>query len=163
SGAISVVVAADADQPLKQVTVSLDGQVVNTAAFAQADAVKRNQRTINVTVSAEGAHTLVARATDWTGRVQTTLFPVTFFLDTQPPSVTIDDSPLTVGKTYGPGSDILRFNGTAHDNIGLAAVQISLNGKPFADATFDNNTWHTALPVANPEGQVLSVTARAID
>jgi hypothetical protein len=163
SGAVSVVVAADADRPLKEVTVSLDGQIVDTATFAQADAVARNQRTISVANSSEGAHTLVARATDWTGRVQTALFPITFILDTQAPSVTIDDSPLTVADTYGPGSGILRFAGTAQDTIGLAAVQISVNGKAFTDTTFGNGAWHTALSVTDPEGKVLSVTVRAID
>jgi hypothetical protein len=38
-----------------------------------------------------------------------------------------------------------------------------VNGKPFADATFGNGTWHTALSVTDPEGKVLSVTVRAID
>lgn len=162
-GAVSVVVVAEADQPLRAVTLSLDGAVVDTTTFAQANATTRNQRTVSVTVRGEGPHTLVARATDWTGRVQTTLFPVTFTLDTQAPTVTLDDSPLTAGDTYGPGSDVLRFNGTASDGVGLAAVQISINGGPFADVTFGNGTWRTALPVTDPEGKVLSVTLRAID
>lgn len=163
SGAVSALVVAEADQPLREVTLSLDGQVVDTATFAQGDAVSRNQRTVSVAVSGEGAHTLVARATDWTGRVQTTLFPVAFTLDTQPPAVTIDDSPLTAGETYGPGSDVLRFSGTASDGVGIAAVQISVNGGPFVDVTFGGGTWRTALPVADPEGKVLSVTVRAVD
>jgi large repetitive protein len=49
------------------------------------------------------------------------------------------------------------------DRRGIAAVQISVNGKPFVDAAFGNGTWHTALSVSDPEGKVLSVTVRAID
>jgi hypothetical protein len=163
SGPVSVQVVAEANQPLREVTLSLDGTVVDTATFTQAANVTRNQRTVSVTVAGEGQHTLVARATDWTGRVQTTLFPVTFTLDTQAPALTLDESPLTVGDSYGPGSDVLRFNGTASDTIGLAAVQISVNGQPFADVTFGGGTWRTALPITDPEGRVLSVTVRATD
>jgi hypothetical protein len=38
-----------------------------------------------------------------------------------------------------------------------------VNGKPFTDTMFGNGTWRIALPVANPEGKVLSVTVRAVD
>lgn len=163
SGAVSVAVAAEADQPLREVTLSLDGAVVDTASFAQADNVRRNRRTVTVTPNGEGPHTLVARATDWTGRVQTTLFPVQFTLDTQDPVVTLDDSPLTVDDSYGPGSNILRFNGTASDSVGLAAVQISVDGAPFSDVTFGNGTWRTAVPVTDPQGRTLAVVVRATD
>jgi hypothetical protein len=163
SGAVSVEVAAEADQPLREVTLSLNGTVVDTANFTQAAAVRRNQRTVTVTPNGEGPHTLVARATDWTGRVQTTLFPVEFTLDTQDPVVTLDRSPLTVADSYGPGSNILRFNGTASDSVGLAAVQISVDGAPFSDVTFGNGTWRTAVPVTDPQGRTLTVVVRAID
>jgi hypothetical protein len=163
AGEVSVQVAAEADQPLREVTLSLDGAVVDTASFAQADAVRRNQRTVRVTASGEGPHTLVARATDWTGRVQTTLFPVTFTLDTQDPALTLDDTPLTVADSYGPGSDVLRFNGTASDAVGLASVQISVNGAPFSDVAFGGGLWRTAVPVADPEGKTLTVVVRATD
>lgn len=163
SGAVSVEVAAEADQPLREVTLSLDGTVVDTASFAEADNVRRNRRTVTVTPNGEGPHTLVARATDWTGRVQTTLFPVQFTLDTQDPLVTLDDTPLTLEDSYGPGSNILRFNGTASDSVGLAAVQISVDGAPFADVTLGNGSWRTAVPVTDPQGRTLTVVVRAID
>lgn len=162
-GAVSVLVVSEADQPLREVTLSLDGAVVDTASFAQADAVRRNQRTVSVAPAGDGPHTLVARATDWTGRVQATVFPVTFTLDTQDPLVTLDDSPLTVEDSYGPGSDVLRFSGAASDGVGLASVQISVNGAPFSDVAFGGGTWRTALPVADPEGTTLTVVVRAVD
>ena len=163
TGTLDVIVAAEADQPLKEVSLTLDGTLVNTKSFTQADAVKRSQYSVSITPNGEGLHTLVARATDWTGRVQTTLFPVVFTLDTQVPLVTLDSSPLTVADTYGPGSDILRFNGTASDSVGLASVQISINAAPFTDVNFGNGIWSTAQKVTNPEGKLVSVIVRATD
>lgn len=162
TGSISVTVVA-AGQALKDITLSLDGNVVNTATFAQQDAITQNQRTIAVIPGAEGQHTLVARASDWAGTIQTNLFPVTFTLDIQPPTVTISTSLVTVQDTYQLGSGILRFHGTAHDTLCLAAVKVRVDNGPWADASFDNNTWRIAYPVNAPEGRTLAVTAQAQD
>lgn len=163
TGAISVTVVAESAQPLREIVVTLDGNVVSTLSFAQADAITQTRRTISVAAGAQGLHTLSARAADWAGATQSQDFPVSFTLDTQSPAVTIEVDPLTISDTWQLGSDVLRFNGTASDSAGLAAVQIKVNDLPFADAAFANGQWQTALPVVDPEGKTLSVTVRALD
>ena len=160
---VSVTVAAVAGAALKEVTIRLDNTVVQTLTFAQDAAIMNTQRTVTIPVANEGPHTLVAQATDWTGAAQTTLFPVTFTLDTAPPSLAIDASTLTVADTWQPESGILRFNGTADDTIGLAAVQVSVDDGAFVDAAFANGAWQTALHVQAPEGRTLTLTVRASD
>jgi Ca2+-binding RTX toxin-like protein len=164
TGSISVTVAAEAGQALKQVTVALDNAVVSTLNFAQTDAVTRTLRTIPVPVDGEGKHTLVARATDWANANQATVYPVNFTLDAHPPSVTIDTSTLTVSDTYQLGSGILRFHGTANDTVGIATVQIRVGDQPYSDVTLDGNgAWQTAIAVPDPEGKTLAVVVRALD
>jgi hypothetical protein len=160
---IRVTVAAEAGASLKEVTLNLDGTVVATLTFARADAATRTLRTVDVPIAAEGRHTLVARATDWANATQTTLFPATFTLDRQAPTLTIDARARTVADTWQPESGVLRFNGTASDSVGLTAVQIREGAHAFVDATFGNGVWRTALPVQDPEGRTLSVVVRAID
>src|SRR5215217_2906022 len=90
---------------------------------------------------------------DWEGtrkplcsRRWATVYPATFTLDTQPPSVAIDASTLTISDTYQLGSGILRFHGTASDTAGLATVQVRVGDQPFSDATLDGaGGWYTAL------------------
>jgi hypothetical protein len=165
TGAISVTVAAESDQSLREVVITLDGNVAATISFAQADAITETQRTVSIAVpgGAQGLHIVSARAIDWAGTSQSQEFPVAFTLDTQPPAVTLDNDPLTISDTWQLGSDVLRFRGTASDSAGLAAVQIKVNDLPFTDAAFANGTWQTALPVVDPEGKTLSVTVRALD
>jgi len=163
SSAVSVTVAAEATAPLKTVAISLDGALVQTLEFAQGDAITQTQRTVSVAVPTEGPHTLVAQATDWNGATQTQPFAVSFTLDTAPPAVAIDATALSAADTWQPRSGMLRFNGTASDSIGLAAVQVRVDDGEFVDATFGNGLWQTALYVPDPEGRTLAVTVRATD
>jgi hypothetical protein len=160
---VSVTVAAEAGALLKEVTIKLDNTVVQTLSFTQAEAITRTLRTIGVPIANEGEHTLVAQATDWANATQTTLVPVTFVLDKQPPTVTIDASALTIADTWQAESGILRFHGEASDSVGLATVQIREGDNPFTDVTFGGGTWRTALPVEDPQGRTLTITVRAID
>jgi len=170
-GNLDVSVAASASQLLKEVTLSLDGTVVQTASYAQLEAPTLNEQVMTVT-AAEGPHTLVATASDWAGAIQDTLYPVNFILDTTPPEVAISTTEITTEDTYQKGSSILRFNGTASDTLCLSGVKISVNGGPFADTTITaieetvgvaDYTWAVAYYVYAPEGKDLTVTARATD
>jgi hypothetical protein len=160
---LSVTVAAEAGAGLKEVTIKLDNATVQTLSFAQSPAITRTVRTINVPVTTEGPHTLVAQATAWDNSSQSTLFPVVFTLDQNAPVVTIDASALTIADTWQAQSGVLRFNGNASDSVGLAAVQIKEGDNEFTDATFGNGTWRVALPVEDPEGRNVVITVRAID
>lgn len=163
AGTVSVTVAAEAASSLRTVAILLDGAVVQTLEFAQGDAITQTQRTVAVAVASEGQHTLAAQATDWAGATQAQLFAVTFTLDTTPPALTIDASALTAADTWAPRSGMLRFNGTASDGVGLAAVQVRVDDGEFVDAAFADGTWQTALYVPDPEGRTLAVTVRATD
>ncbi len=162
TGGLNVTVAAEAGASLKTVTIKLDNVIVETLSFAQNEAV-RVVRTVTLPLPADGAHTLVAEATDWADAVQPTLDPVSFTLDTEPPLVTLDTDLLRLADTWAQGSDVLRFRGTASDNVELVAVQIKIGDAPFVDATFGGGTWSTAQYVPDPDGQTLAVTVRAID
>jgi len=163
NNAVSVTVAAEAGALLKTVAIKLDNVTVQTLTFSQAEAVTRTVRTLNLPVATEGEHTLVAQATAWDNSTQTAFFPVTFTLDQNDPTVTIDPSALTIADTWVAQSGVLRFHGNASDSVGLAAVQIREGDGNFTDATFGGGTWRVALPVADPEGRTLVITVRAID
>ncbi len=163
NGDIQVTVAAESAQLIKEVTIRLDGQVVQTLTFAQSDAITSIWRTIPLSGVGQGEHTLTVSATHWAGGTLNTGDPVTFTLDTQPPTVTIDPATLTNADTWQPGSGVLRFKGAVNDAVGLAAVQIREGNNPFVDAGFGNGIWQTALPVTDPEGRTLNITVRAID
>ena len=162
-GNLAVTIAAEASALLKEVTILLDNTVVQTLSFAQSENATRVLRTVSLSGVSEGTHTLVARATDWANATQATDTPITFTLDRQAPTVTIDPATLTAADTWAVGSNVLRFNGNASDTIGLAAVQIKEGNGGFVEVTFGSGLWQTALPVTDPEGRTLIITVRAID
>ncbi len=160
---VAVTVAAEAAALLKEVAIKLDNVTVQTLSFSQGEAVTRTVRTLNLPIANEGQHTLVAQATAWDNSTQSALFPVTFTLDENEPTVTINASALTIADTWVAQSGVLRFNGNASDSVGLAAVQIKEGDGDFTDATFGGGTWRVALPVTDPEGRTLNIIVRAID
>ena len=163
SSGLTVTITAEAAESLKEITLSLDGAVVDRARFTQASATKQARRAVRITPNAEGKHTLLAVATDWAGNTQTNRFPVTFTLDTRPPAATIETSVLTLADTYQVGSGILRFRGTANDSLCLAAVQLRVGNQSFVDVAYGGGKWQAVYPVNGPEGQTLPVTVRAVD
>lgn len=163
-GDVAVTVAAEAAQSLREVTISLDGAVVQTIGFGQDEAVTRVLRTVALPVAAEGTYTLVATASDWAGGAQSTSYPVRWTLDRTDPALSMDTVTLEADDTWLPGSGMLRFAGSASDGNGLAAVQLRVGDLPFADATvLGDGTWRIAYRVDDPEGRALEVSVRAID
>ncbi|MCL4830278.1 MAG: tandem-95 repeat protein [Caldilinea sp.] len=162
NSALPVTVVAEAEQGVRDVTLTLDGIVVHTLSFAQDALVTRVQRTVAVAAGV-GAHTLTVRATDWAGATQMDVHPVTFAVDAQPPAVTVDTGDLTQADAWQVGSGVLRFRGAASDDVGLAAVQIAVDAQPFMNAVFGGGQWRAALPTVDPEGRQLAVRVRAID
>ncbi len=162
NGTVNVTVAANAPRALQTVTLALDGIIVDTANFNAGDTTIFNQRVVKLTAS-EGPHTLVALASDWAGNSQGSGFPVQFTLDTHPPQVTISTTLITQNEVYHKGSPILIFQGTASDAVCLAAVQLRVGAGPFIQTNFGDGIWSTAYYVNAPEGQTLTVTARATD
>jgi hypothetical protein len=161
-GIVQVSVAAQADQPLKEIVFLLDNTPVSTVSFAQHENVKQTVQTASVTVANAGTHTLAARATDWSG-AQSQPLSISFVVDRQAPVAALTNSQVTKADSYGPQTNILRFRGTASDDAGLVAVQVKVGDQPYADATISGDQWRIAYPVTDPEGQQLAVKVRAID
>jgi large repetitive protein len=162
SGMVQVTVAANAPASLQTVNIQLDGVTVHTKTYTSAAAVKSDQYSIQLQIS-EGTHTLTASAADWAGGTQSSTFPVQFIVDAQPPVIQILTTVISKNDVYHPGSPMLRFRGTVSDSICLAAVQLRVGSSSFIDANLEGNSWAVAYFVNAPEGQTLSVTARAID
>ena len=162
AGTVQVSVAAQADQPLKELVILLDNAPASTIAFAQHEGVKRTVQTAAVTVATAGTHTLAVRATDWSG-AQSQPIAISFVADRQAPVVALSNSQLTKQDSYGAQTNILRFRGTASDDTGLVAVQVKVGDAAYADATFGGGNWQLAYPVTDPEGKQLAVNVRARD
>lgn len=162
-GPLNVTIVAESAQPLKEVTLSLDGVVVNTTAYAQAENLRRTSQTVVVPIATQGTHTLVARATDWAGTVQSVLYPVTLNVDTEKPTITVNTTPLGPGDTWQAGSGVLRLHGTVTDSLCLASVRVSVDGRKYLEALIEGNTWRVAYWVNAPEGRTLDVSAIATD
>ena len=103
TGAVPVSVAAKAAQPLKEIVILLNGTPVSTISFAQHQGIKETVQTAAVTVNTAGAHTVSARATDWSG-AQSQSTTVRFAVDRQPPTVALANTQLTKGDSYGAQS-----------------------------------------------------------
>lgn len=163
-GTFSVTVNAEGPQPLRTVELLVDGSVVDTASFVQADNITNTRRTIAVSPGSEGTYTLVARATDWAGNAQADLAPITITLDTQLPQLTLSTSALTTSSILQPGSGIVRLTGTATDTVGVGVVQVRLGEQAFSDTEFDGTTWKTSFYLGEePDGKLITGTARVID
>jgi len=157
--------AASSAQPLREVTILVNGAPLQTLTFSEAEEMRRLVRTLPLTLPGEGSYTLALRAVDWVGNVQQTLKPVHFTLDAQPPTLTLETSELGAEDTYAVGSGVMRFRGTVSDTVGVATVQLRVGNGRFEDATLHpDGTWSTAYWIgSNVFAGTLSVVVRAID
>ena len=169
---VTVGAAASDSSPLREVVILLDNTPVQTLSFTQEEAARKVERIVQLPlanidpVSFQGVHTLTTRATDWAGAVQQTLLPVSITVDTQDPVLTFDhDEKMTAADTVAFGNSLLRYRGRASDSLGLATVQMRVNGGTWADVTFDENGhWHTVWWMGDePAGKVYDCDVRAID
>ncbi|NJK80872.1 MAG: LamG domain-containing protein, partial [Chloroflexaceae bacterium] len=163
-GTVAVVVNAESEQPLQRVELLLNGAVVDTITFDAAQNVTNNRRTVIVTPTGEGTHTVAARATDSTGTTQEPLFPISFVLDTQPPQITLDTDVISTTSQFVTGNGVVAVKGTAADTVGLDTVQVQIGDRPFTDATVEGNTWRTLVYLDEmPDGVILTGTVRVRD
>jgi hypothetical protein len=169
---VTVAAAASDSSPLREVVILLDDTPVQTLSFTQEEAARKVERIVRLPlanidpVSFQGVHTLTTRAADWAGAVQQTLLPVNITVDTQDPVITFDhDEKMTAADTVAFGNSLLRYRGRASDSLGLATVQMRVNGGKWADVTFDENgRWHTVWWMGDePAGKVYDCDVRAID
>ncbi len=107
--------------------------------------------------SGEGAsHTVVSRAWDVAGNVESTGPGVTFTVDNVPPTSSISNpapGELLMGATY-------TISGTALDGYGLSAVQVSIDGGAWQSAS-GTSSWSYDWPL--PLYGTFAIRSRAID
>ncbi|MFN8446941.1 MAG: LamG-like jellyroll fold domain-containing protein [Caldilineaceae bacterium] len=172
-GAVQVTVAAEAAQGLKEVTLSLDGEVVATFPFARTDKLQASLNSVDLAM-ADGPHTLAAQASDWAGNRQNTVATSHFVVTSQRPTLTIDSQSLNNGWPVDSGVVVLQ--GSVSNLENLAAVQVRVGDQPFTNAQFGvaangvtasgkdgAGQWSVAYPALDPQGKTLAVTVRAID
>ncbi|HET8540819.1 MAG TPA: Ig-like domain-containing protein [Anaeromyxobacter sp.] len=114
-------------EPLADVDVTADGAVVATAR-AGADGAFAASPSLG-----EGAHALVARATDRAGNVGPPSDPLGFVVDRAPPGVPVVGTPAdgaVLGLADAPGGGVT-VSGTAE---GDAAVELEVSGVPYPAA-----------------------------
>ena len=163
---IEMQVAVGSAQALTQIAIVNNdtGGVLGQLNFTQADGVTEGVKTLTFPSPAEGVYNLAVQTTDWQGAVVTGP-AMALSVDTGAPSGDLTTTVLTQADTYAWTSGLMRFHGVANDTMGLAAVQISINGGPFHDVTLNvDGSWSTvAYAGPDPFGKTLQVTMRSID
>jgi hypothetical protein len=168
SGTISVSGAAsDSSASLASVKISVDG-----GAYQPASGTASWSVSLNTTSYPDGTHTIAAKATDSAGSTAVTTDTVAFSNspnspppppppppppDTTPPSVSIS-APAPSGTVSGTVS----VSGSASDNVGLATVQVSVDGGAYQTAQ-GTNSWSYSLDTTALTNGSHTFTARAID
>ena len=167
--AVNIQMAAASGTPLKEMGVMVNGQAAEMVNFTQQENVTRVNKavTFHMPAAGEGVYNLSVRTTAWDGTVSEG--PVSSItLDGQDPSGALITQVINEADAYSAQSGLVRFTGTAGDSLGnnnVATVQLSVNGGPFVDATWEGNgNWFTRAYVgANPYGKSYPVTMRSID
>ncbi|MBI1296143.1 hypothetical protein GC175_14410 [bacterium] len=166
---IQIQMSASSAGALKEMGVLVDGNAAEMVSFAQSANVTQTVATVTFALPAAGENVygLSVRTTAWDGTVLEG--PVnTVTLDTGDPQGNLITDVLTEDADYSPAGGIMRFSGSAGDSMGnanVAAVEISVDGGPFQDVTWDGKGgWSAAVYVGpNPYGKILPVTMRTTD
>lgn len=161
SGTVDVVVAVEAAGWVKQVELSLDGDVVAVRNFGPG-ATDRHEERIPISVTDGGLHSVEVSVVDWNGDADVSGL-VEFFADMTSPTVTFDSSDITLERTWAIRTDFFRFFGTVADDGTIAAVQLRVGDGRWRDVTFDGGVWRTAVQVPGADGSTLSIGVRAFD
>jgi len=169
TGTLAVQMGTTSAGALKEMGVMVNGNAAEMVNFTQQQGVTQTIATVNFALPAagEGVYNLAIQTTAWDGTV--IVGPTSqIVLDTQNPTGALITDKITADDAYPAQSGIMRFGGVAGDSMGngnVANVEISVNGGPFRDVTWNGNgTWQTALYVgANPYGKTYQVTMRTTD
>jgi hypothetical protein len=155
SGTVSVSGSSSDAGGVAAVDVSVDG-----GGWQRASGTTSWSWSWGTTGLANGSHTLTARATDTSGNLTSTSTSVNVsnpVPDTTAPSVAVV-SPASGATASGTTS----VTGSAADDQGLAKVEVSVDGGPWAAASGTSSwTWSWATTAANDGTHVLQ--ARATD
>ncbi len=166
---LQIQMSASSAGALKEMGVLVNGTPAEMVSFEQSANVTQTIATVTFALPAggENVYDLSVRTTAWDGKVLGG--PVnTITLDTGDPQGNLITEVLTGDGDYSPASGIMRFGGSAGDSMGngnVATVEISVDGAPFQDVTWDGNGgWSAAVYVGpNPYGKTIPVTMRTTD
>lgn len=147
-------------QTLQALTLTVDGATAFTQTWAVTEAVTDTQWTAAWTPVGEGPHTLVATVSDWAGRSASTE-PVTVTLDTLAPAIALSDTTITLADLVTANRADL--TGLVTDTLGVASVEVSVAGGPFAPATLSGNAWRFPWALTVPADGAYALTVRAAD
>jgi hypothetical protein len=160
---LQVQVAASAPASLQQVTLRLDGEVVETADFLQEDQITEQVLSFTLEGVAAGPHTLEATATDWNRTIQDTLYPVQFTLDTDTPRLTLDTTIVTTTARYMQSIRRVQLRGQVEDEQGINLVQVS-NESSSVEAQVSGNQWTTGWTLPDiSDGKSYELQVQAVD
>lgn len=132
------IISGDAtdDSGLDKVEISLDGGLtyINATLTKPGETNSGWSYSLNTLspLIPDGAKTIYARAKDKTGLIGIASIPIT--IDNTNPSINI-----TSHSNEDMVSDIVRFEGTASDSIGIDKVQIKIGSLPLTDANGKTN------------------------
>ena len=156
--------ASDSSASLASVKVSVDG-----GAFQPASGTTSWSFPLNTASYSDGTHTIAAQATDSLGSTVVTTDTVTFSNsppppppppppDTTPPSVSIS-APAPSSTVSG---STVTVSGSASDNVGVATVQISVDGGAYQTAQ-GTSSWSYSLDTTALTNGSHTLAARATD
>ncbi|WP_436796351.1 LamG-like jellyroll fold domain-containing protein [Actinospongicola halichondriae] len=159
-GPIDLGIVAEAAASIRSLALVVDGSEVERRDFADGAVTTFNAR-VPVDVVG-GAHTARIVVEDWAGTSKTSA-PVTFFADTQEPTVSLDSTVITALDTWGAGSDTIRFHGDVVDDGTIASVEVKVEDGDWTDVIVDGDRWRGALTVPEADGTDITVQVRAFD
>lgn len=155
SGSVTVSGTASDNVGVASLSVSVDGGAATHATGTTAWSFAWNTATV-----ANGSHVVIAQALDAAGNSGTASVTVVVNnapVDTTPPVVAIS-SPAAGGSVAG----VVTVSGTASDNVGLAKVEVSVDGDAWSTAA-GTSSWSWSWSTAPLVNGAHTLAARATD
>jgi len=161
SDAISVSGRAYASSGLQRVIVEVDDVQIDEMLWSCSDVTDTHWATTWAAPS-EGVHTLSSLAQDCNDDWQTLEHPFEVTVDALSPTLSITPTVLTTTHRLSQGR--VALSGTVSDTNGISAVQVSVAGGGWQDASHLGGAWQLGWYVSGePAGEQYTVTARATD
>jgi hypothetical protein len=155
SGTVAVTGTASDDVAVTAVEVALDG-----GTWVPATGTSAWSWSWNTTSVPNGSHTITARARDGAGNMTTATRGVSVSnvaADTTPPAVSI-----TTPSSGSTVSGAVSVTGAADDASGVATVEVSVDGAPYATAS-GTTSWSWSWGTTSLTNGTHTISARATD
>jgi len=152
-----------ADDGLARLEVAVDGTPapLHTASWPPDPRTTDARWSAEWTPAADGAYGIRAVVVDAAGRSSAAAPPERVYVDTAPPTVTIQTPVLTA--THRAGLSALRLAGTATDAAGVHRVDVRVEDGPWHRAAMDGQRWSLSWQPPSGAGGSVRVAVRATD